>query len=507
MLAFYSLHVTIGGKPDILTLPSDCYRTMKRRWTKLAVEVLERRDLLAVGDPILLDIPAPQGGNVTAEVIDGTLVIRGDDASNGIVVYQDEDGSCYLQSFQSTINGLRTWPDGNGGFRAIFVTGVTRGIDIDLGQGDDWLGLNGRGLQDVKIVAGAGDDSVNLGVVTIAPAYAVETATIKFPGPATIGGSLFIDAGDGNDLVSPFANVVGNVTILMGAGDDSVVDPVYTVIGIGIEIQSKLVVGGTLSIDLGPDEQDAGWPADWHSDAALVAKVHPDVLEAFDRYAAALRAGEVVPGQEWTWEQQDDGDPAAHFTSDGRLQIEFTYYAGERELIDRLEARGLQIERHANGNGLAYASIQESELALFGNLPPLAEVYLRGLMWRGRLPFEFDNAKGPLDVDGDGAIHPHNVLIVINALNHGNDVSLDARTDLPAGMRVDVNQDGLLTAIDALRIINALILLSNSKATGAFPVSATEEESSHALSADKFFASEELYEGTVRRTRIFGSEF
>jgi hypothetical protein len=477
---------------------------MKRRWTKLAVEVLERRDLLAVGDPILLDLPAPQGGNVTAEVIDGTLVIRGDDASNRIVIYQNEDGSCFLQGFPSTINGLRTWPDYNGGFMAIFVTGVTRGLDIDLGPGDDWLGLNGRGLSDVKIVAGAGDDSVNLGVVAIAPAYAVETATIKFPGPATIGGSLVIDAGDGNDLVSPFANVSGDVTIRMGAGDDSVVDPVYTVIG--IEIQSKLVVGGTLSIDLGADEQDTGWPADWRSDAALVSKVHPDVLEAFDRYAAALRAGEVVPGQEWTWEQ-DDGDPAAHFTADGRLQIEFTYYAGERELIDRLAARGLHVERHSNGNGLAYASIRESDLALFGNLPPLAEIYLRGLMWRGRLPFEFDNANGPLDVDGDGAVHPHDVLIVINALNRGNDVPLDARTDLPAGMRVDVNQDGLLTAIDALRIINSLILRSNSKATEAFPARATEEESSHALSADKFFASEELYEETVRRTRVFGSEF
>ena len=481
---------------------------MRQSRTRLAVEALERRELMAVGDAVvLLDLgSAPgTGGNVTAEVIDGTLVIRGDGASNGIGVYEADGDSFYLESpnDQSTVNGLSTRRLSNlGETGAIKVLGVTRGIDIDMGDGDDWILVNGRALKDVKIITGAGDDSIRLGGWPLDLTPWMETWSIKYPRPATIDGNLYIDTGGGNDVLTPFANVNGDATIQMGEGDDSFLEPTYSIYG--SEIRERLLAEGTRLFDLGTGEQDAGWSADWRSNAALVPKVHPDIVSALERYAAARQAGEIEPGEEWTW-QQDDGDPAGRFTSDGRLQIEFTYFPGDTELIDRLQLRGLRVEHHSDGNGPAYASIRESDLALFGNLPTLGGLYLRGLMWGGRLPFEFDDARSPVDVNGDGAVHPNDALIVINALDRGNDVPLSARTDIPAGSHVDVNQDGLLTPIDALRVINALMALSNS-ATANSPGAAgvPQGEYTETFHAQEPFAllADEVYGDLAARRRV-----
>lgn len=443
---------------------------------------------------------------MTAEVIDGTLVIRGDGANNGIGIYEGDGDSFYLQSpnDQSTVNGLSTRLSIFGETRAIKVLGVTRGIDIDMGDGDDWASLYGWALRDVKIITGAGDDSIRFGGWPLT-SWAI-TASIKYPSSATISGNLFVDTGSGNDMLSPFVDVKGNATIQMGGGDDSILEPTYSIYG--TEIRERLVVDGTRIVDRGPDEQEAGWSPDWRSDADLVQKVHPDIVSAFERYSAARQAGGIKPGDEWIW-QQEDGDPAAHFTSDGRLQIEFTYYASETHyagdtlLIDRLEARGLSIERQSDGNGLAYASIRESDLALFGNLPPLESVLVRGVMWGGRLPFQFDNAKGPTDVNGDGTVSPYDALIVINALNRGNDLPLYARTDIPAGSDVDVNGDGLLSPIDALKVINALILLSKSMAAQSSLMAAEGESTTASYAQDLFaLAADEIYGDLVTPRRL-----
>ena len=65
------------------------------------------------------------------------------------------------------------------------------------------------------------------------------------------------------------------------------------------------------------------------------------------------------------------------------------------------------------------------------------------------------NAVDPLDVNGDGIITALDALIIINDLNAGHGGTLSAQSGL-GNEWVDVNDDGLLTAIDALDIINDL---------------------------------------------------
>lgn len=68
----------------------------------------------------------------------------------------------------------------------------------------------------------------------------------------------------------------------------------------------------------------------------------------------------------------------------------------------------------------------------------------------------------PSDVDNDRVVSAIDALIVINSLNHGDETNLGATTCDPVGRNlVDVNNDGWLSPIDALRVINELNLQSD----------------------------------------------
>ena len=68
---------------------------------------------------------------------------------------------------------------------------------------------------------------------------------------------------------------------------------------------------------------------------------------------------------------------------------------------------------------------------------------------------QYHNASNPLDVNGDGIVSALDALQIINDLNANEVGPLSALTGLGTGM-VDVNDDGQLTALDALDIINDL---------------------------------------------------
>lgn len=65
-------------------------------------------------------------------------------------------------------------------------------------------------------------------------------------------------------------------------------------------------------------------------------------------------------------------------------------------------------------------------------------------------PFAFHNYGLPVDVNGNGFVASDDAQLVINALNAGTGLSSQ-----PFAYR-DTNPDGALTALDALRVINAL---------------------------------------------------
>ena len=91
----------------------------------LAVESLERRAMLA--------------GNVTASVVGGNLIIRGDDAGNGVLVQQEAGTGNYSVTgfdFAGSTTKINGTADGTA-----HLHGVTGNIDIDLKKGNDALGV------------------------------------------------------------------------------------------------------------------------------------------------------------------------------------------------------------------------------------------------------------------------------------------------------------------------------------------------------------------------------
>ncbi len=70
----------------------------------------------------------------------------------------------------------------------------------------------------------------------------------------------------------------------------------------------------------------------------------------------------------------------------------------------------------------------------------------------------FRNPLNGLDTNGDGLVTAIDALLVINRLNSPGDKSLATPTFVPPGSfeYIDANGDNFVTAIDALLIINAL---------------------------------------------------
>jgi len=70
----------------------------------------------------------------------------------------------------------------------------------------------------------------------------------------------------------------------------------------------------------------------------------------------------------------------------------------------------------------------------------------------------YHNALEPLDVNDDSYVAPIDAMIIINQLNVGSPVDLEAEGDLPPGFTgfVDVDNDMVLSPADALNVINGL---------------------------------------------------
>lgn len=143
----------------------------KRR--RLGLETLEDKRLLA--------------GDVSVTVVEGNLLVRGDEASNGVAITSGDAASEYV------VVGLPVGDAAtsiNGTFERVVVTGVSGGIRMGLGRGDDVFNLfqaNVRGY--VSVATGLGNDHVNIG----GPQTQVSDMN------TVIQGRLLVDLGEGND--------------------------------------------------------------------------------------------------------------------------------------------------------------------------------------------------------------------------------------------------------------------------------------------------------------------
>ena len=367
---------------------------------KLHVEALERRDLMALWDgPVGYMDQGPNGpprlgGNVTAEVIDGRLIIRGDAGPNGVMIYALQNGVYRIDSVNgwSLINGVNTRPGNDPTFswHAPEVSGVWRSIDVDMGDGDDFVSIQGN-VPEVHIRTGAGDDAVDLENIGTLP-YSAITWGFHVPGPAGVSGNLTIDTGDGNDRASIYAIVTGNALVQLGAGDDMFLEVGGSG---GFYGPSRIVLSatGTRTVNLGPGEEGVPVPDDWRDDPGLTRKLHPHILNAFEQYADDLAAGLVLPGEEWRLVQENDPTYVAVIRGDGRMQLQFFFSVGVREIIDRLQSRWMQFDAYSLDLGLAYVSVNEVELRYFAHLLGFGQILPRLNFWGGNPPKAWDYAR------------------------------------------------------------------------------------------------------------------
>ena len=167
-------------------------------------------------------------GNVTAEVVNGDLVVRGDDLGNSVVVLQAAGNKFTVEGVNTTVNGKAS--------KRTF-TGVTSDMTVSLGDGNDRLSLGrppcdlgGRVSDDLQIDLGGGRDRVEIG------------------GLFSVFDDATIETGTGSDVVVAYGfNVADDLTVRKSqanAGDFDTVSLNLVYVG------TSAGVTGVLTVDL-----------------------------------------------------------------------------------------------------------------------------------------------------------------------------------------------------------------------------------------------------------------
>jgi hypothetical protein len=165
-------------------------------------------------------------GNVTVEVSDGDLVIKGDLQDNKITIEQTGDRQYTVTGVDSTtVNGGASFVanDVRDDFRLDMLCGddfvdiignttVPDDLRVDLGEGHNRLRLSANSSDnvivkdDLKVYGGSGNDLVQLWYFT------------------EVGDDVRIHAGDGNNYLEVWNDtlILGNLDVRMGEGADKI---------------------------------------------------------------------------------------------------------------------------------------------------------------------------------------------------------------------------------------------------------------------------------------------
>lgn len=190
-----------------------------------------------------LEARAPLAGDVTISLIEGNLQVVGDSAPNAVEVEQVEAGTFVIRG----LAGERLRPPGAvPTTEPVTVRGITGGLLVSLGAGDDAVTIRGRGGDRpfagfLTVLTGQGVDSVTIERVrtggaefplrpTVLPELRRQSAAIGRLADenARTAGSLTIDTGagdretDGDVVRLDGVRVLGSTLIQTGRGDDRV---------------------------------------------------------------------------------------------------------------------------------------------------------------------------------------------------------------------------------------------------------------------------------------------
>ena len=129
--------------------------------------------------PEALEVRAPLAGDVTLSLIEGNLQVVGDSAPNVIVVEQVAAGTFTIRGGA----GERLRPPGGVYTTSpVTVRGITGGVLVSLGAGDDAVTVRGRGVDRpfggfLTVLLGQGADTVAIeGVRTGGPEFPLRPA-------------------------------------------------------------------------------------------------------------------------------------------------------------------------------------------------------------------------------------------------------------------------------------------------------------------------------------------
>lgn len=231
-------------------------------------------------------------GDVHAEVIDGDLIITGDELDNEVGILPGDNPGEYRVIGRASTDviivpdlSLLTQINGQGG---VTVGGVTGDIRIMLGGGDDKVLVYGGGLGGVA-VAHPGMPTLpvpgNLIVADYAGANGVNLMGVE------AGGDLIVRTGSGDDVVSLSASTAGRRTVLRtGAGDDRITtwdhgSPMAADSGAGDDVVSVSTgsVGGNVTIRTGAgDDRVRAFDIDIRGDMVLQTGIGDDMVTIQD---------------------------------------------------------------------------------------------------------------------------------------------------------------------------------------------------------------------------------
>lgn len=205
----------------------------------------------------MLESKIPMAADVSIGVVNGDLLITGDDNVNHILIepHPDFEPGHYViinRGFEDDTANGEQFPlvdVGYGPIRAVIVSGVTRDVRVNLNGGDDVFRLLGvfafdasQDLvfpRDLIVNQGDGNDQFYPGV---------PESIFGFQGPVTVSRNLQVNGGDGDDyMMSTALHVVNNFTLTDMQGNNfSEVAPTFF-----YPISRRSEVEGNLSINTG----------------------------------------------------------------------------------------------------------------------------------------------------------------------------------------------------------------------------------------------------------------
>lgn len=224
-------------------------------------ESLELRQLLA--------------GDVTVSVVEGNLVVEGDELANQIAITAGEVPGTYIVRGLDGTNVVHspTPTAETSPVDEVVVTGVTGDARIGLGAGDDRLVVSNVGFRGgVLVRMGEGNDEVAIGLRPVPEANpeSVSTAEPEMSDFVRIRGALKIGTGEGDDKVHvDHAVIGGQLRVEAGRGEDVVrlghADPPTP----GDLTSATAVVRNVLRVDQGIDVELGAGRDQLFADAVL----------------------------------------------------------------------------------------------------------------------------------------------------------------------------------------------------------------------------------------------